>query len=148
MHSVAGCSFAIVQVLDEALGEARRVVLDDLLGEMRVDGIDVLAELGAWRCVDLLNALEAAGLDESLLLLGVLGEHLRKLCGDVLEDVVGGKDEEGLKRRKVSAHLDDVLEGLLRFVLQVGGALALLHHEDGKKTCGDVGLSEVLGVLR
>ena len=115
---------------------------------MRVDGIDVLAELAAWRSVDLLNTLEATGLDESLLLLGVLGKNLGELSSDVLKDVVGGKDEEGLERRKVSAHLDDVLESLLGLVLEVSGALALLHHEDGKKTSGDVSLCEVLGVLR
>ena len=115
---------------------------------MRVDGIDVLAELAAGRSVDLLNTLESTGLDESLLLLGVLGKNLSELSSDVLKDVVGGKDEEGLERRKVSAHLDDVLESLLRLVLEVSRALALLHHEDGKETSGDVSLCEVLGVLR
>jgi len=140
-------SFAIVQVLDEALGEAWRVVLDDLLGEVRVDGIDVLAKLGTWGSVDLLNALEASGLDESLLLLGVLGKNLSKLSGDVLEDVVGGEDEEGLERGKVGAHLDDVLEGLLGLVLEVGGALTFLHHEDSEEASGDISLSQVLGVL-
>ena len=147
MRVKAERSFAIVQVLDEALGEAWRVVLDDLLGEVRVDGIDVLAKLGTWGSVDLLNALEASGLDESLLLLGVLGKNLSKLSGDVLEDVVGGEDEEGLKRGKVGAHLDDVLEGLLGLVLEVGGALTFLHHEDSEEASGDISLSQVLGVL-
>jgi len=121
--------------------------LDDLLGEVRVDGIDVLAKLGTWGSVDLLNALEASGLDESLLLLGVLGKNLSKLSGDVLEDVVGGEDEEGLERGKVGAHLDDVLEGLLGLVLEVGGALTFLHHEDSEEASGDISLSQVLGVL-
>ena len=147
MRVKAERSFAIVQVLDEALGEAWRVVLDDLLGEVRVDGIDVLAKLGTWGSVDLLNALEASGLDESLLLLGVLGKNLSKLSGDVLEDVVGGEDEEGLERGKVGAHLDDVLEGLLGLVLEVGGALTFLHHEDSEEASGDISLSQVLGVL-
>ena len=115
---------------------------------MRINGIDVLAELAAWSSLDLLNSLETTTLDEGLLGLGVLRKDLGELGGDVGEDIVGGKDEKGLQGGKVGAHLDDILEGLLGFVLEVGGALSLLHHVDGEETGGDVGLSQVLGVIR
>ena len=114
---------------------------------MRVDSVDVLAELGAGGGIDLLNTLEATRLDEGLLGLGVLGKNLGELGSNVGEDVVGGEDEEGFEGRKVSAHLDDILEGLLGFVLKVGGALAFLHHVDGEESGGDVSLGEVLGVV-
>jgi len=140
-------SFAVVQVLDEVLGEPWRVVLHHLLGEVRVDGVDVLAELGAGGGVDLLNALETSTLDESFLGLGVLGKNLGELGGNISQDVVRGEDQEGFKRGKVSAHLDDVLQGLLRLVLQVGGALSFLHHVDGEETGGHISLSEVLSVV-
>mmetsp|Transcript_9509 Transcript_9509/g.11726 ORF Transcript_9509/g.11726 Transcript_9509/m.11726 type:complete len:276 (-) Transcript_9509:538-1365(-) len=47
----------------------------------------------------------------------------------------------------MGAHLDNVLESLLGFVLEVSGALTFLHHEDGEETGGHVSLSQVLGVL-
>ena len=50
---------------------------------MRVDSIDVLAELAAWSSVDLLDALEATTLDEGLLGFGVLWENLGELGSDV-----------------------------------------------------------------
>ena len=140
-------SLAIVEVLDEVLGEVGRVVLDNLLGEVRVNGIDVLAELAAWSSLDLLNSLETTALDEGLLGLGVLRKDLGELSSDVCEDIVGGEDEEGLQGGQVGAHLDDILEGLLRFVFEVGRALALLHHVDGEETGGDVSLGQVLGVI-
>ena len=114
---------------------------------MRVDGVDVLAELAAWCSVDLLDALETTALNKCLLCFRVLGEHLGKLGSNVGEDVIGGEDEEGFERGKMCAHLDDILEGLLRFVFEVGRALTLLHHVDGEEAGGDVSLGEVLGVI-
>ena len=114
---------------------------------MRVNCVDVFAELAAWGGVDFLNALEATTLDEGLLGLGVLGKNLGELGGDVGEDIVGGKDEKRFERGQVSAHLDDVLESLLGLVLKVGGALTLLHHVHGEETSGHVSLSQVFGVV-
>ena len=79
----AGRSLAIVQILNEVLREAWRVVLDNLFGEMRVDGVDVLAKLAAWSSFDFLNALEATAFNECLLSLGVLWENLGKLSCNV-----------------------------------------------------------------
>jgi len=45
----------------------------------------------------------------------------------------------------VSAHLDDILEGLLRLVLEV--LRGLLEHVDSKEAGRNVSLSEVFGVL-
>jgi hypothetical protein len=114
---------------------------------VRVDGVDVLAELAAGCGVDLLNALETSTLDESLLGLGVLGKNLGELGGNVGKNVVRSADQEGFKRGEVSAHLDDVLQGLLGLVLKIGGALSFLHHVDGEETGRDISLGEVLGVV-
>ena len=114
---------------------------------MGVNGIDVFAKFGSWGGVDFLNALEATTLDEGLLGFGVLGKHLRELGSDVGEDVVGGANKQRFQRGEMSAHLDDVLQSLLGLVLQVRGTLVLLHHVDGKEAGGDVGLSQVLGVV-
>ena len=91
-------SLAIVEVLDEVLCEAWGVVLDDLLGEVRVDGVDVLAQLRAWRSIDFLDSLEASALNECLLCLCVLGQHLSELGGDVSENIVGCEDEKWFER--------------------------------------------------
>ena len=80
---------------------------------MGVDRVDVLAELAAWRGVDLLDALETTALNKCLLCFGVLGKHLRELGGNVGEDVIGGEDEERFEGGQMGAHLDDILEGLL-----------------------------------
>lgn len=114
---------------------------------MRVNCVDVFAELGAWGGVDFLDALEATTLDESLLGLGVLGKNLGELSSDVGENIVGGKDEKRFERGQVSAHLDDVLKSLLGLVLKVGRALTLLHHVHGEETCGHISLSQVFGVV-
>ena len=114
---------------------------------MRVDGVDVLAELAAWCSVDLLDALETTALNKCLLCFRVLGEHLGKLGSNVGEDVIGGEDEEGFEGGQMRAHLDDILEGLLRFVFQVRGALSLLHHVNGEQTCWHVSLGQVLRVV-
>ena len=80
---------------------------------MRVDCVDVLAQLGAWSGLDLLDLLEATALDESLLCLRVLRKNLGELSSDVGENIVGGDTEEWFQRRQMSAHLDDILKGLL-----------------------------------
>ena len=114
---------------------------------MRVDRVDVLAELATWRSIDLLEALETAALNKCLLCFCVLWQYLGELGSNVGEDVIGGEDEEGFERGKMCAHLDDILEGLLRFVFQVGGALSLLHHVDSEQTCWHVSLGQVLRVV-
>lgn len=88
---------------------------------MRVDFVDVLAELAALFGLDLLNFLEATTLHEGTLGLQVLGEDLSKLSADVGENIVRSKLEERLEGRDVGAHLDNVFECLLGFVLQVLG---------------------------
>ena len=80
---------------------------------MRVDGIDVLAKLTSWGSIDFLDALETSTLDESFLGFGVLGKNLSELGSNVGKDIVRGENKEGFKRGQVSAHLDDILEGLL-----------------------------------
>ena len=119
---------SVVQILDKVLRKAWGIVLYNLLGEVRVDGVDILAELGARCCVDFLNTLEASTFDKGLLGLVVLGKNFGKLGGDVSEDVVRSEDEEGFKRGKMGAHLNNIFQGLLRFVLQVSGSLSFLHH--------------------
>ena len=114
---------------------------------MGVNRVDILAELAAWGSIDLLNALETTALNKCLLCFRVLGEHLGELRGDVGEDVIGGEDEQGFEGGKVRAHLDNILEGLLRFVFQVGRALSLLHHVDGQEAGGHVGLGQILSVV-
>ena len=47
----------------------------------------------------------------------------------------------------MGAHLDDVLEGLLGFVLEVGGALAFLHHVDSEETGWNISLSQIFRVV-
>ena len=69
---------------------------------------------------------------EGSLSLEILRENLGELGADVGQDVVWSKLEEWLKSRQVSAHLDDVLERLLRFVLEVLGAL--WEHVDGEES--------------
>ncbi|MFN9952414.1 MAG: hypothetical protein ACK55I_04880, partial [bacterium] len=113
---------------------------------MRVDLINVFSELAAWLSLDLLALLEASALDKGSLCLEVGGKHLGKLSADVGEDVVGSKLKERLKSWEVSAHLDDVLEGLLSLVLEVLRALG--QHVDCQEARGHVGLRQELGVVR
>ena len=112
---------------------------------MRVDLIDVFAELGTRLSLNFLDLLETTTLDESALGLEVLGKDLGELSAHVGEDVVGSELEEGFEGGNVGAHLDDVLEGLLGLVLEVLGRL--LEHVHGEETGRNVSLSEVLGVL-
>lgn len=112
---------------------------------MRVDLVNVLAEFAAGLSLDLLDLLEATGLNESTLSLKLGGENLSKLSADVGEDIVGGKLEEGFKSGDVSAHLDDVLEGLLGLVLKILGGV--LEHVNSEETSGDISLSQELAVF-
>jgi hypothetical protein len=131
--------------LEQVVCVVGRVVVDDVGGVVRVDLINVLAELGAGFGLDLLDLLETTGLDESALSFELGGEDLGELSANVGQDVVGGQLEEGFKGGDVSAHLDDVLECLLGFVLEVLGGV--LEHVDGEETGGDVSLSEEFAVL-
>jgi hypothetical protein len=112
---------------------------------VRVDLVDVLAQLGARLGLDLLDLLEAAGLHEGALGLELGGEDLGELGANVGEDVVGGELEEGFQGGHVGAHLDDVLESLLRLVLQVLGGVG--KHVHGEETGGHVSLSQELAVF-
>ena len=84
---------------------------------MRVDFVNVLAEFASAVGLDFLNFLEATTLYESTLGLQVLGEDLSELSTDVGENIVRSKLEERFEGRDVSAHLDNVFECLLGFVL-------------------------------
>jgi len=112
---------------------------------VRVDLINVLAKFASLFSLNFLDLLEATTLDEGALGLEVLGENLSKLGTDVGKDVVGGQLEQGLEGGHMSAHLDDILEGLLRLVLEV--LRGLLEHVDGKEAGRNVSLSEVFSVL-
>lgn len=144
---LVGSSFAAVllESLEEVICVARSVVIDNIVGVVRVNFVDVLAELGALLGLDLLNFLEATTLDEGTLGFEVLGKNLSELSADVGENIVGSELEEGFEGGDVGAHLDNVFEGLLGLVLQVLGRF--LEHVDGKESGGDISLSKVFGVL-
>merc|ERR1712127_300785 len=131
--------------LEEVVRVVGRVVVDDVAGVVRVDLVDVLSELGAGLGLDLLDLLEAAGLHEGTLGFELGGKHFRELGAHVGEDVVGGELEEGFQSGHVGAHLDDVLEGLLRLVLQVLGGVG--KHVHGEETGGHISLSQELAVF-
>ena len=114
---------------------------------MLVDLLNVLAELGASWGIDSLDLLETTTLDECSLGLQVLWEDLGELGAHIGEDVVWSQLEEWLKSWNMGAHLDDVLEGLLGLVLEVGGGLSLLHHVHGQEMGWHVSLSQELGVV-
>lgn len=112
---------------------------------MRVDFIDVLSEFAAWLSLDFLNLLEPSALNESSLGLKVLRKHLGELGADVSEDVVGSQLQKGFQGGQVGAHLDDVLQGLLRLVLQVLGGLS--KHVHCKQLRWHVSFSKELRVV-
>ena len=124
LSRVASCfSFATVllESLEEVVCVARGVVVDNIGRVVRVNFVNVLAEFASWLGLDLLNFLEATTLHESTLGLQVLGEDFSELSTDVGENIVRSKLEERLEGRDVGAHLDNVFECLLGFVLQVLG---------------------------
>jgi hypothetical protein len=135
----------LLETPDEGVCVVGGVVVDDVGWVVRVDLVDVLSELAAWLGLDLLDLLEAARLHEGALSLEVGGEHLRELGADVGEDVVGGQLEEGLKGGQVSAHLDDVLEGLLGLILEV--LRTFWEHVDGQESRGHIGLGQELRMV-
>jgi hypothetical protein len=112
---------------------------------VRVDFVDVFAQFGAWLGLDVLDLLEATALHEGALCFQVLGQDLGELSANVGEDVVGGEREKWFEGWDMGAHLDDVLEGLFRLVLQVLGAV--LQHEDGQEAGWHVSLGQELCVL-
>jgi len=68
-------SLAVVffESLQKFVGIVWRVVLHDILRIMRVNLVDVLAQLAAWLGFDFLNSLEPSTLDERTLRFQVLG---------------------------------------------------------------------------
>jgi len=141
------CSFATVllESLEEVVCVARGVVVDNIGGIVRVNFVDVLAELASLLGLDFLNFLEATTLDEGALGLQVLGKNLGELSADVGENIVRSKLEKRLEGGDVSAHLDNVFEGLLGLIFQVLGGF--LEHVDSKESGWHISLSKVLGVL-
>ena len=113
---------------------------------MRVDLLDVLAQLASLFGLDLLYLLEAARLHEGSLVFHVRRQNLGKLGTDVCKDVVWSQVKEWLEGREMGAHLDDVLERLLGLVLQI--LRTLWKHVNGKESSGHISLSKSLGMVR
>jgi hypothetical protein len=122
-----------------------RVVVDNIWGVVRVNLINVFAELASRFGLDFLDLLETTGLHKCALSFELEGKDLSELSANVGQDVVGSQLEEGLKSGNVGAHLDNVLKSLLRLILEV--LAGLLEHVDGEETGGNISLSEVLGVV-
>jgi len=141
-------SFAsvLLESLEEVVCVSRSVVVDNVGGVVGVDLVDVLAELASLLGLDLLNFLETSTLDEGALGFEVLGKDLSELSADVGEDVVRSELEKRLKGRDVGAHLDNVFEGLLGFVLKI--LRGFLEHVDGEESGGYVSLSKIFSVFR
>ena len=76
-----------VELVQQALGVVGRIVAHNLLGVAHVDLVDVLAQLAAVLCLDLLDLLEPPARDKGLARVHVLGQHLGELMHEVLEDV-------------------------------------------------------------
>ena len=143
--SRASLLVVLLESLDEGVGIVGRVVVDNIGRVLRVDFVDVLSEFAAGLTLDLLDLLEATALDEGALGLKVGRKDFGELSANIGENVVGSKLKEGLKGGKVSAHLDDILKGLLCLVLEILGALG--KHVDGEESGGDISLSEEFGVI-
>ena len=79
----------LLESLDESVCIVRRVVVNNIGGIVSIDLVDVLAELAAGLCLNLLALLEATALDECALGLEVGREDLGELSANVGEDVVG-----------------------------------------------------------
>jgi len=148
LQELSRCSFATVflESLEEVICVSRSVVVDNIGRIVRVNFVNVLAELGALLGLDFLNFLEATTLNEGTLGFEVLGKDLSELGADVGEDVVRSELEEGLEGGDVSAHLDNVFESFLGFVLKVLGRF--LEHVDGKESGRNISLSKVFSVFR
>jgi len=110
-----------------------------------IDLINALLKLAAWLSLDLLNLLETTGLNECSLGIKVGGENFGELGANVSKNVVGGKLKKRLKGGHVSAHLDNVFEGLLGLILKVLGAA--FKHVDSEQVSGYISLGKSLGVI-
>jgi hypothetical protein len=135
----------LFETTEKAVCVVGRVVVDNIWGVVRVDLINVFAELASRFGLDLLDLLETTGLHKCALSFELEGKNLSELSANVGQDVVGSQLEEGFKSGNVGAHLDNVLKSLLRLVLEI--LAGLLEHVDGEETGGDISLSEVLGVV-
>lgn len=80
---------------------------------MRVDLINIFTQLAAWLSLDLLDLLESARLHERTLSLELGRKNLCELSTNVGKNVVWSELKKGFKSGNVSAHLDNVLQGLL-----------------------------------
>ena len=99
---------------------------------MGVDFINVLSELAAGLSLNFLDFLETTALNECTLGLKILRKDFGELSTNVGKNVIGSQLEKRLKSRKVSAHLDDVLESLLSLILKILGRLR--EHVDSQKS--------------
>ena len=138
-------STILIQSLKEPIGIIWRVVVDNILWVVRVDLINVLSEFASWLCLYLLDLLESTGLHKGSLGLQVLRKDLGELSTNIGQDVVWSQLKEWLKGWQVGAHLDDVLEGLLGFILEILGAL--WEHVDGEESRWNVSFGEEFGVI-
>ena len=71
-------------------------------------------------------------MNEGSLGLQVLREDLGELSGNIGQNVVWSKLEEWLESWQMGAHLDDVLQGFLGFVLEILGAF--WEHVDSEES--------------
>ncbi len=86
---------------------------------MRVNLINVLAQLAAWLSLDLLDLLETARLDESTLSLKLGRKYFGKLGTNVGKNIVWSKLKKGFESGYVSAHLNNIFESLLRLIFKI-----------------------------
>jgi hypothetical protein len=76
-------SAILIQSLEESIGVVWRVVVDNVLGVVRVNLVDIFPKLASWLSLYLLYLLETTRLHEGSLRLKVLGQHLRELGANV-----------------------------------------------------------------
>ena len=86
----------VLQLLQQRLLVPRRVELYDLQWIQSVDLVDVLLQLVTRLRLYLLDLLQTALLDETLLCGGVVGQGLGELVENVVKDLSGAVFDEGL----------------------------------------------------
>ena len=86
----------VLQLLQQRLLVPRRVELHDLQWIQSVDLVDVLLQLVTRLRLYLLDLLQTALLDETLLCGGVVGQGLGELVENVVKDLSGAVFDEGL----------------------------------------------------